>query len=183
MTSRPRVPERLVWAAAQIDLKPKSTLLEIGCGSGQLLELLAAQSPSARLTGIDRSRSKVESAQSRFESARGTRRVHVHHQTLVEAATHVEHPYEVVVAVNVNTFWVDPTKALPALRRLVAPRGCVYLIFEPPSTAALRRIQAKLSHLLTEHGFRAPTVRTKKFSRTHGVCLETVQHRRPRLAR
>lgn len=176
------MPERLVWAAAQIDLKPKAKLLEIGCGGGQLLALLAAQSPSARLTGIDRSRSKVESAQSRFEGAQGTRRIHVQHQTLIEAATHVEHPYDVVVAVNVNAFWVDPVKALPALRRLVDPRGCVYLIFEPPSTAALRRVQAELSHLLAEYGFRVPTVRTTKFAGTHGVCLETVPQRRPRLA-
>lgn len=183
MTSRSRVPERLVWAAAQIDLKPKANLLEIGCGSGQLLALLATQSPSARLTGIDRSRSKVESAQSRFEGAKGARRIHVQHQTLVEAATHVERLFDVVVAVNVNTFWVDPAKALPALRRLIAPRGSVYLIFEPPSTAALWKIQAELSRRLTEYGFRAPTVRTTQFSGTHGVCLETAQYRRPRLAR
>lgn len=162
MTSRSRVPERLVWAAAQIDLKPKANLLEIGCGSGQLLALLATQSTSARLTGIDRSRSKVESAQSRLEGAQGSRRIHVQHQTLV---------------------WVDPAKALPALRRLIAPRGSVYLIFEPPSTAALWKIQAELSRRLTEYGFRAPTVRTTQFSGTHGVCLETAQYRRPRLAR
>jgi 2-polyprenyl-3-methyl-5-hydroxy-6-metoxy-1,4-benzoquinol methylase len=48
-------------------IRPNAAVLEIGCGTGALLEMLAEQ--GARVTGIDTAEGMIEEAQRRLEEA------------------------------------------------------------------------------------------------------------------
>lgn len=51
---------------AGLDCQPGMRVLEIGCGTGRNLDLIAAQWPSVRLHGLDISREMLETAQKRL---------------------------------------------------------------------------------------------------------------------
>ena len=49
-------------------IRPNATVLEIGCGTGSLLEMLAHK--GARVTGIDTAQGMIEVAQRKLEQTR-----------------------------------------------------------------------------------------------------------------
>lgn len=60
-----KVPDRLAWAAETIAPGPADRILEIGCGHGVLLSLLAGRLTSGTITAIDRSDKMVAAATAR----------------------------------------------------------------------------------------------------------------------
>lgn len=150
-----RVPQRILWAVRTAAATGAASVLEVGCGRGHALALLAAELPGARLAGVDRSATAVAAAEERGRALVEASRLQLVRAELagVAAERFEAAPFDVVFAVNVNAFWLEPRAELAAARSLLAPEGRLLLFYEPPSAAQGLRIRRALTPNLAGHGF------------------------------
>lgn len=145
------LPVRVRLAVEALRADASRRILEVGCGGGLALTLLAERFPGAVVVGIDRSATQVAKARRRVETLAATGRPTVELLSLAAASAQWRAtPFDRVLAINVNAFWTESAISFPAVAQLLAPRGALVLAYEPPTTAGLgafkeRVIQAALS--------------------------------------
>jgi SAM-dependent methyltransferase len=153
--NRPAVAERLAWAHTLVDAKGHDHIVEIGCGPGVALNLVAGSLTTGQVTGVDRSATAIARAANRNSEHLATGRV-----ALVQAAlADLDLPARTVdtaFAVNVNVFWTTPAdRELAVLAGLLRPGGVVHLVYETPGPSS-RAVSAVESNL-RRHGFSTTT--------------------------
>lgn len=151
------IPQRLRWFSSVLPARRAARVLEVGCGNGSLLALLAQRHPHAALVGIDRSALQARKATQRLAGLPVPPLVY--HLALETAPAELAAtPFSSIVAMNVNLPWTKPAVAGVALRALLAPRGLVLLGFEPPTRSGRLRLMAMLERAAAEAGFLAGAV-------------------------
>jgi ubiquinone/menaquinone biosynthesis C-methylase UbiE/DNA-binding transcriptional ArsR family regulator len=114
-------PEERVEAALvdMIGAKPFRNLLDLGTGTGRMLELLAPR--AARAVGVDQSAAMLALARARIDQA-GLRHVSLR-QGDIYAPPVERNAYDLVVVHQVLHFLDDPARALAEATRALAPGG------------------------------------------------------------
>lgn len=136
-------PARISAAVALLAPRTGERVLEVGCGTGVALELVAAAvGPAGRVVGLDRSTTAIARAARRNAAALAAGTLALHAAALagfdVAAGT-----FDAAFAVNVNCFWTGPAREeLATLRRLLVPGGRLLLVFDAPDDAGPRSSQA-----------------------------------------
>src|SRR5687768_8452811 len=106
--------ERFVWADSMMDVKPSEKLLEVGCGTGIMLDLLGKKMTSGIATGVDRSEAMVRQARKKNKLLIEQGKVEV-----VKATFPTPEPpsrsCDKIFAINVNLFWTDDGAAIKNL--------------------------------------------------------------------
>jgi ubiquinone/menaquinone biosynthesis C-methylase UbiE/DNA-binding transcriptional ArsR family regulator len=147
-------PEAVVEAAVveAVGDRQYGALLDIGTGTGRMLELLAGQ--AERLVGLDASHSMLAVARANLERAElPANRVELR-QGDVYAMPFEHATFDLVVVHQVLHYLDDPGRAVSAAARLVAPGGRLLVVdFAPHS---LEFLQVEHNH--RRLGFRADTV-------------------------
>jgi len=108
---------------------PKS-ILEIGCGSGALLQELSRSCPEASCFGVDPSLPGANRPNSRIRLERG----------FVEDIPEDVRNFDLIVAVNVIEHLPSPSKFLASLRSRLAPNGKIVIVcpaVNPPNVELL----------------------------------------------
>ena len=112
------IPARIAWTATLLEVRPDMRLLEIGCGPGHAVALVAARlAGTGHLTAIDRSATMVARARARNAAAVASGRVVIAQRSLAQAAAHGG-AFDELFAINVNCFWTAATESVGALGRL-----------------------------------------------------------------
>jgi ubiquinone/menaquinone biosynthesis C-methylase UbiE len=134
-------------------------VLDVGCGTGYLLRLLAERCPQAsELAGIDAAPSMIEAAEQAAEDQRLRFTVGV-----AERLPYPDHAFDLVVSTTSFDHWADQQAGLGECARVLAPGGHLMLadLFSPlllPSLLAGRsgkaRTRRRASQLLGAAGFR-----------------------------
>jgi ubiquinone/menaquinone biosynthesis C-methylase UbiE len=125
-----------------LDLRPGARTCEIGFGPGQLLELLVARDPAARVCGVDPSPLMLEQARRRLIKVGGADRADLRlgvAGALPFPDQHADH----VVAVNTAAIWPDLEAALVDARRVLRPGGSLLIAWH--AARSPRRIQRVLA--------------------------------------
>ena len=119
-------PEERVEAAliSMIGDKPFRSLLDLGTGTGRMLELLAPR--AVRAVGIDQSAAMLALARSHIDQA-GLRNVHLR-QGDIYAPPVERDGYDLVVIHQVLHFLDDPGRALKEAARALAPGGRLVVV-------------------------------------------------------
>lgn len=107
-------------------------ILEVGCGTGAVLECLGQEIPHLRpvFTGLDISTDYLAEARARFPGIHWIR-ADAHRLPLPDAAFDVSYCHFLLL-------WVaDPMQALTEMRRVVRPGGWVFAIAEPDYTGRI----------------------------------------------
>jgi ubiquinone/menaquinone biosynthesis C-methylase UbiE/DNA-binding transcriptional ArsR family regulator len=119
-------PEERVEAAlaAMIGAKPFRNLLDLGTGTGRMLELLAPH--AARAVGVDQSAAMLALARARIDQA-GLRHVSLR-QGDIYAPPVERNAYDLVVVHQVLHFLDDPARALAEATRALAPGGRLVIV-------------------------------------------------------
>lgn len=147
------IPERVRWAVDVLDVRPSDRVLEIGPGPGVAAALIGERLVDGRLVAIDRSEVAVRRALERNRAHVAAGRVEVR-LTSLEAFDGSGGPFEKVFAINVNLFWVrDATAELARLRRLLAPGGALYLVYDAPGATKRREIVERVRRALRAADF------------------------------
>ncbi|GEM_PF-994455 len=102
------------------NMEKPGKVIDLGCGTGRLLSMIANRFPDAKLTGIDCSADMLEIASARLEGE----------DVLVADIENMDMPdgpFDAVLSVNVLHHLNDPEAHLELLRALCAPEGAIYV--------------------------------------------------------
>ena len=112
------------WTVARLDVGPDDIVLELGCGAGKGLQLVAGILTGGKVIGLDRSETLVKSALSinRERVASGTVTViHGDAQEIPLADSSVDK----VFSIHSLYFWDDLNTAMSEISRVLRPGGLV----------------------------------------------------------
>ena len=143
--------ERLAWTAALVDPAAGDRILEVGCGHGVLVALLAERVGTGHVVGVDRSPTMIAAAARRNRTAvdAGAVRLQAAHLT---AADLPDGGFDVVVSFNVRTFWTPPGPEWDVVRRVLAPDGRVLVAFSVMTADAVPGVERALRELAGPRG-------------------------------
>ena len=102
-------------------VRDKGALLDVGCGTGSLTQVLAERTHDARIVGIDPSKSFVDHACHRFSN---DKRISIDHGSAV-ALPYPEKSFDQSFSLLVLMFIADVDKAIAEMKRVTKPRGTV----------------------------------------------------------
>lgn len=105
----------------RLDIKPTDRLLDIGCGTGSLLQAISQKHPSVNLIGLDISREMLKVACNK----------QIHRCTLISGKSQYlpfhSHSFEVVVSCNAFHYWRNPEACLREIARVLKPQGRIVI--------------------------------------------------------
>ena len=113
---------------ALLNVQPHDRVLEIGCGPGVGLQLLARMVSSGQVAGVDASAEMVEQARVRNAQAIAASRV-VLGRGSVERLPFEDARFDKALAINSMQVWPDAVAGLHETRRVLKPGGRVALGF------------------------------------------------------
>lgn len=171
------IPDRIVWAVAHLNIDSSDEVLEVGCGHGFAVPLVCEKLGGGKLAAIDRSRKMIAAALERNHALAAAGKVQFQAVALVNA-DFPRYRFSKIFAINVNVFWLDPSKELLIVHQLLRPKGA--LICEPPDPAQLRRIGDKLARNLEAGGFALDAAVTGRAPSARALCMVARPSRRTR---
>jgi SAM-dependent methyltransferase len=139
--------------------EPEDRVLEVGCGHGVLLDLLAGRLGSGSVLGLDRSATMTRAAQRRNAGAVTAGRVAVRTGDLLHADLGGA-AFDLVVAVHVGDFWRPPAHEYGVVRRALADGGRLVLVTQPLEPQHAGAVAEQVSGLAAPHGLRVSAVHT-----------------------
>nr|ABI22124.1 SAM-dependent methyltransferase [Streptomyces lavendulae] len=128
----------LDWAA-QAGLEPRS-VLDVGCGTGKLLEEAGRRWPQARLYGVDPADRMVEIARGRLPGAELT-------VGRAERLPPADASVDLVVSTTAFGHWSDAPAGLREIRRILRPGGSVMIAEHAPPGVLLRLLLKAMGRL------------------------------------
>jgi len=130
------------------DVQPGEQVLDLACGTGQLLRRLARARPEAELTGVDLAPKMVERAWAKL--------VDVPNVRLEQADAHdlpfADDAFDVVVCASTFHYFTHPTTVLTEVRRVLRPDGRLVLLDWCRDYWTCRLMDAMLRRLDPAHG-------------------------------
>lgn len=108
------------WA----DIPPATTVLDVACGTGELVRLLIQDHPNQVIAGIDISEQMVVQASQKFE---GFANVSFKNAPAADLPFSSE-SFDVVISANAFHYFSDPSEALTEIFRVLTPGGKVIIL-------------------------------------------------------
>ena len=167
-----KVPERFIWAREMLDLKPTDSVLEIGCGTGILAELIGESLPEGSLLAIDQSEAmicKAKKRNARFIVAgiSDFRTCSLSNVRLPEGH------FDKIVAFNVNIFRKSPCIELEMIRRALKINAALFLFYQHPYETDLSAAEPVIRKL-EENKFEVTSKEIKKFKPTSSYYIRSI---------
>ncbi len=132
------------WAMNFMDVQPTDRVLDIGCGGGMAIKLIAKIAVDGFVAGIDYSEDMVQQALRRTAAAVRAGRVDIRHGN-VAALPYDDEFFDKVIAVETFYFWPDPVANLKEVYRVLRPGGRVALAMEGSKESSNPQKQAALA--------------------------------------
>lgn len=140
----------VVATALWLGLKPR-TVLDVGCGTGQLLAFTAKRFPSATLVGADVSAGMLRNAHPATQT--GPPRAHLV-QAAVEHLPFADATFDLVTSTVSYRHWTNPTAGLREIHRVLRAGGVLILAdvlaTNPPTLLTRLSGTQALAHPLTK---------------------------------
>jgi ubiquinone/menaquinone biosynthesis C-methylase UbiE len=117
------------WTLDMMDIQPADHILDIGCGSGMAIGLLAEAAPAGFVAGVDLSETMVKQAIKRNAAAIKAGRVAIRAGD-VSRLPYSDQSLDKICGVETFYFWPDPVACLQEVKRVLKPGGRVGLSME-----------------------------------------------------
>lgn len=166
-----RASERLAWAAGIVAPRDTDRVLEVGCGHGVLVSLLAARVPRGEVVAVDRSATMTAAAERRNAEAVACGRVRLVPGPLTGADLGTA-PFDVVVSFDVRAFWTPPAPEWDVVRRVLAPGGRAVVAFSVMAPGADDRVRTAVGRLAGERGLTEHAVHRNGTLPTPSAAIE-----------
>ncbi len=117
------------WALSNLpDIKPHG-ILDIGCGGGMMISLLAEKYPDSRIAGIDISETAVEYARKHNEGLISSGRCRIDRAS-VSSIPYGDGMFDLVVSCESYFFWPDLIHDMDEACRVVGMSGHILIVSE-----------------------------------------------------
>ncbi len=164
-------PARQSWAAGVVAPQPGERVLEVGCGHGVLVSLLAERIGTGQVVAVDRSPTMIAAAARRNREAVDAGRVRLVAAALVDADL-ADRDFDVVVSVNVRAFWTPPAPEWDVVRRVLRPGGRVLVAYQLMDPGAHEGVQRAVRQLAGARGLRPVRTHRAPTTPVESVALE-----------
>ena len=155
--------ERLEWAAGCLEVEPGDRLLELGCGHGVALALIAER--ARRVVGIDRSAKMTRTATERNPG------VEVLTASVADADLGAERFTKVLAVHFPPLLRGDPSRELAVVRRHLRPGGRLFVLLQPFTAAGVEPALARQREILPANGFAIEREQVDDLDPAPGVCV------------
>jgi ubiquinone/menaquinone biosynthesis C-methylase UbiE len=125
------------WGLSHVSIKPRDTILDVGCGGGRTVSKLAAIARQGKVYGLDYSDVSVATARKLNTGWIEKGRVEICEGTVSELPFNNE-MFELVTAVETHFWWPDIPAGAREIRRVLKPGGTAAIIAEVYKGAATR---------------------------------------------
>jgi cyclopropane fatty-acyl-phospholipid synthase-like methyltransferase len=145
--------QHIDWALTQLKVQPYQHLLEVGYGSGQLLEEVARTLKIGFLAGIEPSLPLYQQAYRRNKRFIRQQLLQLHIGELHELS-YPPHYFHTIYGSDIHLSWKDPPTEFIRLSSLLKSRGRMVMLFRPRSRkdAHLREAAEKIQEDYREVG-------------------------------
>ncbi len=158
---------RLVWAVDGLDVRPGDRVLELGCGHGVALALIADRlGPDGLAVGVDRSATMTAAA-----ARRTAGRARLVTAPLHEADLGPERFSKVLAVHFPPLLRGDPARELTTVAAHLAPGGALHVVAQPLAAAAGPATAEAITGRLSAHGFAVRETRTEQVEERPFVCV------------
>jgi SAM-dependent methyltransferase len=117
------------WGLSHVSIQPTDTILDVGCGGGRTIAVMAAAAAQGRVFGVDYSAASVGVARRENAQAIEAGRVSIQEGS-VSALPFPAETFDLVTAVETHYYWPDLVNDLTEIRRTLKPLGRVVIIAE-----------------------------------------------------
>jgi SAM-dependent methyltransferase len=117
------------WALEHVSLQPDSFILDIGCGGGKSIELLARQACDGKVYGIDYSKEMVQTSSFLNRGLIRSGRAEIGHASV----SHLPFPdrnFDLVACFECCYFWPDMIDSLTQIGRVLKENGLLLIANE-----------------------------------------------------
>ena len=125
------VPERFLLAKERISPEKSDYILEIGCGTGILIQELSSELDSGAVVGIDKSKPAIEKALKKNQKAIREKKVTLINEEL-KKAKFPKGGFNKIVSFNVNLFLKGSEEEFNVIRKILAPGGKIFVFYQFP---------------------------------------------------
>jgi cyclopropane fatty-acyl-phospholipid synthase-like methyltransferase len=144
------ISERLLWAVEKLSIRPADQVLEIGCGHGIIVALIADKLSDGKITAIDRSQKMIDTASDKNQAHVQSGKA-IFQTVALEEADFGGERFHKIFAVNVNVFWTESgAKELDVIRKYLQPDGGLYLFYQPPSASKIQANHFSVKQVIIE---------------------------------
>lgn len=115
------------WGLSYISIGKDFIILDVGCGGGKTINLLAGIAKAGKVYGIDYSETSVAVATSVNKQYIDAGQVEILHAS-VQSIPFPDDMFDLVTAIETYYFWPDIISNLREIRRVLKPGGSVIII-------------------------------------------------------
>lgn len=141
-----------VWGLAHLPIEPNSTVLDIGCGGGVAVGLLAAKASDGKVYGIDHSLDMVNLSRKVNKRLIRGGRVEIDHGS-VSCLPYSDDMFDTATAFETIEFWPSLSEDLKEVKRVLKPGGTL-LVVNRHNTAKKEGKWAEFLQIHTSDGYR-----------------------------
>src|SRR6185312_16332837 len=117
------------WGLQHVQIKPDSTILDVGCGGGRTIQKLAAIATEGKVYGIDYADGSVAASRANNQPFIQAGRVEIQ-KASVSQLPFAENTFDLVTAVETQYFWPDLLNDMKEVRRVLKLGGKLVVIAE-----------------------------------------------------
>lgn len=162
------------WVLEQLNILPYQHLLEVGYGSGKMLQTVARKLKIGFIAGIDCSVSMYERATRRNRRAIEDQLLQLHIGSLYQLP-YPSHYFHTIYGTNMHLTWKDPAMEYLRLSNLLRSGGRLVTILQPqwPSLQekSVRDTMEKIQEYYVEAGLTDIRIRYKDTDMLTGVAI------------
>jgi len=171
MATRPSNRKRNGWTVDLLSPAPGEALLEIGCGPGLALELVAKHAPGVHLTALDHSALMLAQARRRLNRDASAAFVNGDLGTIAGWPGR----FDGIYSVNVVQFFENMDAAYRLISQALKPGGRVVTTYQPrqrnPTTEAALQMATRISDAMTNAGFAETRVHELPLEPVMAICV------------
>jgi len=117
------------WGLTHVAIEPDGTVLDVGCGGGKCVQVLARTAPRGKVYGLDCSEEMVRMARRVNRALIREGRVEIQHGT-VSALPFPDATFDLVTGFETYYFWPDLPGDLREIWRVLKPGGTLLITNE-----------------------------------------------------
>ena len=119
------------WGLDHITIEPDAEALDVGCGGGRAVSLLAARATRGKVYGIDHSLDMVKLSQRVNRALINSGRVEIDHAS-VSSLPYSDDRFDVVTAFETIEFWPSLVEDVQEVKRVLTPSGVLLVVNRCP---------------------------------------------------
>ena len=161
--------DRFSWAVSLINPSKTDSILEIGCGTGLLVERIAPLLPNGQIIAVDRSVSLIKSVRKRNQNFIDAGIVQLNLAEYPDFSFE-DHSFDKIIAFNMSAFWEKPGQMLPAIKKHLKSTGRLHLLNQPPFDKT-KVLASRAETVLKENNFLVKEVIIERLDPAPAFCI------------